>query len=994
MKRTLRFLKPAILLAALLLPSLLLLLPHAAAESDLPETPRILILNSYHKGLEWTDEQTEGFSKRIKQSKGYAVLYTEYMDWKRYPDLLNLDFFFERMQAKYQSVPLDLVMATDDVALEFALKNRSRLFSGAPIVFSGINEVSAERLTRGYSNVTGVLETIDPTGTLKAALQVNPKLKKVYVLFDNSESGASTGEIVLNTLRKQFPQLTGIPMNGLTRTELLDLAKTLPGDSIVLATTYFQDSTGTPLEFDALVKDLSRVSKVPVYHIYNFGMDNGGFGGSLISGDRQGEAAANLGLRILNGEPASGIPFNAGYTNRLAFDYKELKRFGVPVSRLPEGSEILNRPFSFYRTYRTLVIGTVAAFAVLLLFIAILLFYVDQVRRIRRKLEQSNERFALATNGSAAVIWDLDMMKQQYYFSEIWYELLGYERGELDEERGGWREIIHPDDRPVEARNKREHLNGKTPYYFCEYRLLSKAGIYKWFQVKGKVLRDDHGVPIRFAGSMTDVSDRKDFEVRLQDSYQELESTYEELTAVQAELLEQYNKLVENQTMLIRSEEKYRELAYNDTLSGLPNKRSLIEALARFTEENKRAAAALLFLDLDNFKYINDTMGHSIGDQLLAAFSERIAGLAGPRQDHYRFGGDEYVIFMRDIASKQEALDLAERLLQAVKEPFVLHGSLLHVSVSIGIACFPENGTTADELLQKADVAMYRAKEAGKAGYVLYEQEMQHVFDERMRIERHLRDAMGRNELKLYYQPIADIASGEVWGFEALLRWDSPELGFVSPLTFVGVAEDCRLIIPIGEWVLTSACRFMTSLHETGHRPYIVSVNISLIQLIQEDFLEMVGKVLTHTGLDPSRLQLEITESIFMESFEAIMNKLEFLQQLGVRIALDDFGTGYSSLSYLKQLPITSLKIDKSFIDALGGEHSGEPLAQSIVSIGHNLGLEVTAEGVETGAQLEDLKRMNCDKIQGYYISKPIPEERVPIWIQASCGERGGTEAG
>jgi len=970
-----------------------LLPPHAAADSD-SQTTRVLILNSYHKGMEWTDEETEGIPQRIKQAKNYATLYTEYMDWKRYPDPTNLNSFYEQIKSKYEGVKLDLVIATDDVALEFSLKNRDNLFGGTPIVFCGVNKVSAERLTKGYSNVTGVLETIDPAGTLKAALTVNPQLKQVYVLFDNSESGLSTGAIVMDTMRADFPGLTGIPLNMLSRRQLLDLAGSLTKDSVILATTYSQDGAGNPLEFDALSKELSLASKVPVYHLYNFGLNNGAFGGSLISGDLQGEEAANLGLLILNGERASDIPFYAADTTRLIFDYNELKRFDISLSRLPKGSEIINRPFSFYRAYRQLVIGTAASFAVLLLLIAILLFYVDQVRRIRRKLEQSNERFALATGGSAAVIWDLDMQKQRYYFSDIWYELLGYDRGELDEEQGGWRTIIHPDDVPVEAKSKREHMNGQTPYYFCEYRLLTKAGTYKWFQVRGTVLRDGHGVPLRFAGSMTDVTDRKDYEVKLQDSYQELESTYEELTAVQAELLEQYNRLVENQTMLIESEERYRELAYNDTLSGLPNKRSLIEALARFTEENKRAAAALLFLDLDNFKYINDTMGHSIGDQLLAAFGERIAGLARPRQDHYRFGGDEYVVFLRDIATKQDVLDLAERMLQALKEPFSLQGSLLHVSVSIGIACYPENGTTADELLQKADVAMYRAKQTGKGTYVFYEQEMQHVFDERMRIERHLRDAMSRNELQLYYQPIADIATGETWGFEALLRWDSPELGFVSPPAFIGIAEDCRLIIPIGEWVLTSACRFITSLHEGGYKPYRISVNISLIQLMQDNFIEMVGKVLTHTGLNPAMLQIEITESIFMESFEAIMNKLEFLQSLGVRIALDDFGTGYSSLSYLKQLPIDALKIDKSFIDDLGADRSGESLAESIVSIGRNLGIEVTAEGVETREQLEDLKRMKCDKIQGYFLSRPIPEERVCAWIQNGCGERSGSQAG
>ncbi|WP_148449872.1 EAL domain-containing protein [Gorillibacterium timonense] len=993
MKRNLHKSRLACLFAGLLLLQLILALP-VAADSEPPVTSKVLILNSYHKGMEWTDEETEGITNRIKEVRGYTTLYTEYMDWKRYPNETNIRHFYERVKAKYEGVKFDLVITTDDMALEFALEHRDDLLGNAPIVFCGVNEVSAERLTKGQHGVTGVLETLEPGGTLKAALQLNPNLKKVYVLFDNSESGISTGRIVMEKIRSDFPGLTGIPMNQLTREQILDLAGTLMKDSIFLMTTYFQDSSGKTMEFDAFSKELSTKSRVPVYHLFNFGLNNGGIGGSLASGTLQGEEAANLGLLILNGERVDNIPFYAADTTRLAFDYNELKRFSIPFNRLPKDSEVINRPFSFYRTYRSLVIGTAAAFAVLILFIAILIFYVDQVRRIRKKLEQSNERFSLATYGSAAVIWDMDMLSQRYYFSDIWYELLGYERGDLNEEFGGWRTIIHPDDVQAEAKNKREHMSGEKPYYFCEYRLLTKSGSYKWFQVRGMVLRDAQGAPIRFAGSMTDVTDRKDFEVKLQDSYQELESTYEELTAVQAELLEQYNRLVENQTMLIQSEEKYRELAYNDTLSGLPNKRSLVETLARFTEENKRAAAALLFLDIDNFKYINDTMGHSFGDQLLAAFSSRLISLSGPNDEHFRFGGDEYVIFLKDIQSKKEVLDYAERMIEAVKEPFSLHDSLLHVSVSIGIACYPDNGTTVEELLQKADVAMYRAKQAGRGVYALYEQEMQQVFDERMRIERHLREALQKDELLLYYQPITVIGNDQIWGFEALLRWNSPELGFVSPFQFIEIAEDCRLIIPIGEWVLTSACRFITSVHERGNKDCRISVNISLIQLMQDDFNEMVVRVLDQTGLTPSMLQIEITESVLMKSFGAIISKLEFLRGLGVSIALDDFGTGYSSLSYLKQLPITTLKIDKSFISGLREEKAGESLAESIVSIGHNLGIEVTAEGVETREQLEDLKRMNCDKIQGYYISRPIPEEEVHNWLLVNSAFHDGTQAG
>jgi diguanylate cyclase (GGDEF)-like protein/PAS domain S-box-containing protein len=751
-------------------------------------------------------------------------------------------------------------------------------------------------------------------------------------------------------------------------------------------TTYYSDSTGRTTEFDRFSSEVGQSSSVPVYHIYDFGLNHGAFGGSLISGRIQGQTAAALTVRILQGESPDSLPVVDNSSVRNVFDYNELQRFHVSLKKLPEGSEIINKPFSFYETYKVLVLSIIAAFAVLLAFILILLFYVQLVKRIRSNLEKSNERFGLATYGSDAVIWDVDMSTMVYYFSDSWYELLGYERDEAGEAQGGWKNLIHPEDAEQEHRQRTQHLEGRTPYYYSEYRMRSKSGEYKWFQARGKVLRNAGGGFIRFAGSMVDVTDRKGYESKLQMSYQELESTYEELTALQDELLEQYNKVVENQALLQTSEEKYRLLAYNDVLSGLPNRLSLTEALERFIKDHSGGHAALFFLDIDNFKYINDTMGHTFGDELLVKVGERLLNLSDGRSKHFRFGGDEFVILFQDNQGFEEVIAYADSLVQGFKDPFQLNESIVHISTSIGIAQYPDNGLNAEELLKNADIAMYKAKEAGKGTYVIYGRDMQQHFDERMVIETHLRNAIANHELSLHYQPLVDTASGGIWGFEALIRWNSPVLGFVSPLSFIKIAEDCRLIVPIGEWVLRKACQFIKELHGQGYEGYHISVNISVIQLMLVDFTDMVLGILQETGLAPEYLELEITESIFMESFEAISSKLELLKQKGVGIALDDFGTGYSSLSYLKQLPITTLKIDKSFIDSIDTPNNMS-LVRSIVTIGHDMGLNVTAEGVETPEQLAFLERTSCDKIQGYYISRPIPQPEVADWVE---GRRAG----
>ncbi|WP_249901214.1 ABC transporter substrate binding protein [Paenibacillus sp. PK3_47] len=951
-----------------------------SAGADGSPLQNVLVLHSYQKGFAWTDDQGDGIEKHLNHTSNPPIVYTEFMDWKRYPSKENLEQFYHMIKLKYQSVHIDAVITTDDAAMNFAMEYRRELLNDAPIIFSGINKLGVDAIP-DKRNITGVIEEIDPTETIRMAMEINPSIRNVYVIFDNSESGLSTGKITMDRIKSMDHGLQVFPMNQYSTEEIISRTANLPPDSIVLMTTYYSDSTGRIIEFDRFSSELGRSSAVPVYHIYDFSLNHGAFGGSLISGTIEGETAADLALRVLQGEKADDIPVVADSSMRRVFDYRELERFDVALDRLPEGSEVINKPFSFYETYRGLVIGTAVAFAILLAFILVLLFYVQLVKRIRNKLQKSNERFSLATYGADAVIWDVDMSTMLYYFSDSWYELLGYERNEVGESRGGWRELIHPEDAEQEDRQRKLHLEGRTSYYYSEYRMRSKAGEYIWFQARGKVLRSESGGYVRFAGSMVDVTDRKGYESKLQMSYQELESTYEELTALQDELMEQYTKLVENQGLLKTSEEKYRQLAYNDVLSGLPNRLSLTEELTGLTREHAGVRAALFFLDIDNFKYINDTLGHSFGDELLVKVGERLLGLADERKRHFRFGGDEFVILFREVDGSDEVNAFAQSLVQVFREPFQLNASAVHVSTSIGIAQYPEHGNNAEELLKNADIAMYKAKEAGKGTYVMYGQVMQQHFDERMILEKHLRTAIPNNELSLHYQPLVDTASGEVWGFEALIRWNSPVLGFVSPLSFIKVAEDCRLIVPIGEWVLRSACRFIKDLNARGYGNYHVSVNISVIQLMLEDFTDMVCGILRETGLPPEYLELEITESIFMESFEAIASKLETLKKRGIGIALDDFGTGYSSLSYLKQLPITTLKIDKSFIDSIDAPNN-RSLANSIVTIGHDMGLSVTAEGVETPEQLAFLGRTHCDKVQGYLISRPIPEHEVAGWVE------------
>ena len=462
-------------------------------------------------------------------------------------------------------------------------------------------------------------------------------------------------------------------------------------------------------------------------------------------------------------------------------------------------------------------------------------------------------------------------------------------------------------------------------------------------------------------------------------SHERLESAYEEIIATEDELRMQYSQLIENQRRLAESEEMLQHLAYHDPLTGLPNRLALFELAGKELLEAGEARAALLFVDIDNFKYVNDTMGHAFGDRLIQHAGQRLEEIIGERGGIYRFGGDEFIVLL--AMSREEADEAAAEILSAFKETVDVDGSLLRISMSIGMSLYPEHGKDIGELLKYADIAMFQAKSAGKGSYVVFESWLTDSFSERMRIENRLYAAMENNEFHLVYQPQVDPEGKRVTGLEAVVRWNSPELGQVSPVRFIKVAEDTHFIIPLGAWILEEACRYLKTLHDKGFPEMTMSVNISMPQLLQTDFYELVLDTLASSGLSPGDLELELTETVLLKSYDHVLPKLAALRGIQVKIALDDFGTGYSSLSYLTHLPITTLKIDKSFIDLLSTDHPQGSLVEEIIRIGRRMNLTVVAEGVETQDQLDRLTEKGCDRIQGYFFSRPLPPEELEQFL-------------
>jgi diguanylate cyclase (GGDEF)-like protein len=427
------------------------------------------------------------------------------------------------------------------------------------------------------------------------------------------------------------------------------------------------------------------------------------------------------------------------------------------------------------------------------------------------------------------------------------------------------------------------------------------------------------------------------------------------------------------------AEQALRYMANHDALTGLSNRsslqRDLAQAVKRSIRHQKRFA--VMFVDLDRFKQINDTLGHGVGDAMIKACGERLSNVLREDDAVARFGGDEFVLVLENLSKAGDAAIVAEKVLACCAEPFVIDDRELHVTASIGVSIFPEDGADGETLLKNADTAMYRAKDKGRGNYQFYAAQMNAQGTERLMLESGLRRAIERGELELHYQPKMNLATQAIVGVEALMRWRHPVLGMVSPAQFIPIAEETGLIDAMGQWALQQACSDARAWQDRGLPPVQMSVNLSPHQLNSRTLIGDIAEVLRRTRLDPALLELEITEGAMMKNPEHAVAMLQEIRDLGVGLAIDDFGTGYSSLSYLKRFPLSTVKIDRSFVNDLSHDSDAQALTHGIITLAHGLRMKVVAEGVETEAQLAQLHRRGCDEIQGYWLCKPLPAEEA-----------------
>lgn len=564
-------------------------------------------------------------------------------------------------------------------------------------------------------------------------------------------------------------------------------------------------------------------------------------------------------------------------------------------------------------------------------------------KRSEEALRSSNERFELVTRATSDAVWDWNLNTNEMWRNEGFQKLFGYAPEEANKSLEEWNDLIHPDDSERVAMNIKRAIDNGSTNWTDEYRFRRSDGTYAFVVDRGYLVRDENGRTARMLGSMMDVTERKSLE--------------EQLT----------------------------HQALHDPLTKIANRalfRDRVDhALAR-TGRN-RVTIAVLFLDLDNFKSINDSMGHVAGDNLLVAAAERLQDCLRNTDTAARLGGDEFAVLVESVTSISEAVMIAERILDVFKQPFNICGKQIYVGTSIGLATSSDEAANSETILRNADLAMYLAKSEGKGTFVVFERKMHEALVERVELESDLRRGIEAREFVVHYQPIFDLGVGELIGMEALVRWMHPRLGMVAPLKFIPLAEETGLIVPLGEWIIVEACKQMQKWNSSMGRdtPLSVTVNISIRQFHERDLIHVVNRALKESGLPPSSLILEITESFMMEDAETTIEKLQKLKDLGVRLAIDDFGTGYSSLSYLQRFPVDILKIDKSFIDKLGEGSEGNAVAKAIIMMGESLKLKTIAEGIEHPEQITELKSLGCGAGQGFHFARPLTKDAMETFL-------------
>lgn len=927
----------------------------------------VLFISSYSESFVTVPEQIDGIKSVFKDKD--VNLDIEYMDMKKYDSEEHLENFYNDIKYKLESnvVRYDVILVGDDAALQFAIDHQNDLFQDIPIVFLCINDIQRAKNAISSKQMTGIMEIGNPLNkTIEIANKFYPQAKRVVAILDDTLTGQGD--------RKQFyaedanfPNLLFEEANvsKYSFDEFKDVLQDFKEDTILVYMCMFKDKDGNFKDIDDAVEFIAQHTDIPVFRHSVGGVGQGLIGGKMISYYDSGIIAAEMVLDILDGTAAADIPMIEVCPDRYFFDYDLIQKFNIDTKLIPKDAVIINAQMSFFEQYKK-IIATISII-MLVSFLFILVLTIDNIKRrvIEKELKQVNyklnkaygdltvseeelrsqfdtiqlqvneilllnQKYENAISNIEGAIWEYDIITKNMSISA---DMIGINR-RINTREGRINQVLS-DVFSSESIKKFKYeidmyLNKEIAEVNVEMNFIDYEQKEKWFLARGKGVFDSKGDACIIHGILLDITK-------------------------------------------IKEEEKYIEfLAEHDYLTKLPNRFLFMKKLENEIEQGNFGSVFLL--DVDNFKGINDTLGHNYGDKVLIAISKRLQSLVDENFFVCRHGGDEFLILLTGIES-DEVHNYAKKLLDLFINPLIIEGRENYISCSMGITNFPSDSSNIEQLIMNADTAMYKVKRDGRNNYMFYFEELNEELKSKIDLEHLLRKTLKNNDLKLVYQPQVNVTTGEIVGFEALLRINNANISIIN---FISLAEELGLIVEIGRWVTKEAIKQAAIWKNKGFNLKTIAVNFSSPQIRDNDYINFLKQTLEYYKVSPEYIEIEITESILLEKTQKTLNFLNELKNLGVSLALDDFGTGYSSLSYLTYIPVDKVKFDKSLNDKFL-DLKDTQFMQSLVSLVHGLNMKVTAEGIEEKSQLERLKSINCDLIQGFLFSRPLPPEEIEL---------------
>jgi diguanylate cyclase (GGDEF)-like protein/PAS domain S-box-containing protein len=943
--------------------------PILGNEDTSNKTVNILVLHTYHQGMSSNDT----LNRQIEEAMdGYLTdhvqLHVEYLDDIRF-DIKNYnEAYLAYLKAKYSNKSIDGILSINQGAGSFIESNYEVFFDNIPIVYIGLG---AEAYAAIPSNkITGIHLEIPFASLMLSAKTLNPNLKKINI-FTKPDMISDDKLMELKTFGESHNLLYQVFSKRHGRQYANQLVN-MKQDEAAILLSGLDDISGEVYGLDELFESIHLSGNGSVYTIYDMYVGKGATGAITIEQNQYILRSVEMLMEQINGGDADLSSYQKLESIEI-YDYHKIKALNLEHANLSENARFINRPtvLEMIQSHplEFIILALVIMMVILIYALTNLLLRLkaEKDRKLARKdlqasymeleathqqllasesevtrkymelqekeeeLRKSRERYRLAAKGSEFGIWDYDFETRKMYFSNQAKDIFGLS---ADQNSFISSEIFNclPDNEAIKLYEKiKKHLSVEDNNVI-EYETVIELqkGKMEWISVRGKAQYDAQGNPVRLAGSLTNITKEKEAEIKI------------------------------------------KKLAFTDELTNLPNKTYYNQVIGEksLRDDNK---LAIYFIDIDNFKTINDYHGHKMGDQVLKKVASMIRKEVDEKYEVVRYGGDEFIVLLERFVDVEEVERQAQKLLKIFQNKFVIDDSVFSVTLSLGIATTPSNHVDFDMLLKQADLALHEAKSKGKNQYHLYTSSLMNKMEQQLWFEQELQIATLNHQFKLYYQPKYDLKEETIVGYEALIRWMHPEKGIIPPNDFIPLSEENGLIIVIGKWVINEAIAQLNQWHLMGYTSLTVSINLSAKQFVDVKLIETIREAMMGKIIRPEHVELEITETTALQDLGYATNILKDLRNQGYKISLDDFGTGYSSLNYLSVLPIDILKIDKAFVSDSTNSKSKQQVIKTIIQLAHVNAMEVVAEGVEAYEEMELLRNERCDMIQGYFISRPLP---------------------